>query len=96
MENEIEDELITNAINNITEKLSVLLLNEFLKLPTKHQINLILMKSSQLLLANILCQIAVNRDELAEIIDNQATEIKELTLNCAFTGFFEKFEMIKH
>lgn len=96
MENEIEDELITNAINNITEKLSVILLQEFLKLPKQHQINLVLMKSAQLLLANILCQIAANKDELEKIIDSQGIEIKELTLNCSFTGFSDKFEIITH
>ena len=96
MQNEIEDELITNTINNITEKLSTILLREFLKLPTKSQINLVLIKSAQLLLANILCQIAANKNELEQITNDQGVEIKELTLNCSVTGFSDKFEIIKH
>lgn len=96
MKNEIDDELITNAINHITEKLSIFLLDEFLKLPSKLQINLVLMKSAQLLLANILCQIAINNDELEKITENQGMEIKDLTFNCSFTGFSDKFEIIKH
>ncbi len=96
MSYEIDDELITNAINNLTEKLSVVFLDEFLKLPTQLQINLVLMKSAQLLLANIICQIATDGDELKKITDNQGAEIKELTFNCSFTGFADKFEIIKH
>lgn len=52
-----QDELITNAINTITENLSKSLLEDFLKLPTELQMNIILIKSAQLLLANILCHV---------------------------------------
>jgi hypothetical protein len=96
MTNENQDELITNAINNITEKLSMILLEEFLKLPKELQINIVLLKSTQLLLANILCQIAADKKELEKIADDQGIEMKELTFNCAFTGFSDKFDAKKH
>jgi hypothetical protein len=95
-ENENQDEAITNAINNITEKLSHALLQEFLKLPEALQVNIILIKSAQLLLANVLCHVAMTKDELDNIADAQGAEMKELTLNCAFSGFMEKFDMSKH
>lgn len=91
-----QDELISDAINTITENLSKMLLQEFLKLPTELQLNVILIKSAQLLLANILCHIATNKDELEKISDVQGLEVKELTLNCAFTGFSGKFDLNKH
>jgi hypothetical protein len=93
---ENQDELITNAINNITEKLSSELIKEFLKLPTELQINMILIKTAQLLLANILCHVATTLEELKSIADGQGIEIKELTLNCAFSGFSNKFNINKH
>lgn len=96
MTNENKDELITNAINNITEKLSSLLLQEFLKLPKELQINIILLKSTQLLLANILCHVATTKEELESITDDQGVEMKELTFNCALTGFSDKFDINKH
>src|SRR5438309_2261067 len=96
MTNEIQDDLVTNAINTITEELSVLLLQEFLKLPQDMQINLILIKSAQLLLANILCHVATNKDELEKIASEQGEEIKELTLTCALTGFSDKFDINTH
>jgi hypothetical protein len=91
-----QDELITNAINAITENLSKMLLQEFLKLPKELQMNIILIKSAQLLLANILCHVATNKEELEKISDEQGLEIKELTFNCAFTGFSNKFNLNKH
>ena len=96
MSDENQDELMTNAINTITEKLSKVLLQDFLKLPTELQMNIVLIKSAQLLLANILCHVATNKEELEKISDDQGIEIKELTFNCAFTGFSEKFELNKH
>jgi hypothetical protein len=96
MTDEIQDELITNAINTITEKLSKTLLQAFLKLPTELQMNIILIKSAQLLLANILCHVATNKEELEKIPDDQGTELKELIFNCAFTGFSGKFDLNKH
>lgn len=96
MNNKNEDELITNAINNITEKLSNILLQEFLKLPKDLQMNIVLLKSSQLLLANILCHAATNKEELESLANDQGIEIKELTFNCAFSGFSDKFDANKH
>jgi hypothetical protein len=96
MKNENQDELITSAINNITEKLSGLLLKEFLKLPKELQINIVLLKSAQLLLANILCHVVATKEELETITDGQGIEMKELTFNCAFTGFSDKFDIKKH
>lgn len=93
---EIQDESITDAINTITDKLSKVLLEEFLKLPTELQINIILIKSSQLLLANILCHVTANKEELEKISNDQGAEIKELTFHCAFTGFSDKFDLNKH
>ncbi|RDI48790.1 hypothetical protein [Aquicella lusitana] len=91
-----QDESIADAINTITEKLGSLLLQEFLKLPQDLQINLVLIKSAQLLLANILCQVAANNEELEKIADDQGAEMKELTYTCAVTGFSNKFDINKH
>lgn len=91
-----QDELITKAINDITENVSKLLLQDFLKLPSELQMNIILIKSAQLLLANILCQVANNREELEKLCDDQGSEIKELTFNCAFMAFSDKFDLNKH
>lgn len=93
---DVSDELITQSVNSITEKLSNVLLQEFLKLPNELQLNVILIKSTQLLLANIYCHVAMSMEELEKIIDSQAHEIKELTLNCAFSGFSQKFTLDKH
>lgn len=46
MTDEIQEELITNAINTITEKLGKILLQEFLNLPAELQMNIVLIKSS--------------------------------------------------
>jgi hypothetical protein len=54
------------------------------------------MKSAQLLLANILCHIAVNKNELENLANDQGVELKELTMNCAISGFGDKFEENKH
>jgi len=96
MIDENHDEVIANAINVITEKTSKSLLQNFLKLKTELQLNIVLIKSAQLLLANILCQVATNREELEKISADQGAEIKELTFNCAFTGFSNKFDLSKH
>jgi hypothetical protein len=96
MTDENQDELITHAINTITEKTSKTLLQNFLKLPKELQMNIVLIKSAQLLLANILCQVATTKDELDKVSDEQALEIKELIFNCAFTGFANKFNLNKH
>jgi hypothetical protein len=96
MKNKNQDELITNAINDLTEKLSKVLLKEFMKLSPELQLNIVLIKSAQLLLANILCQVTHTKEELEKISDLQGREIKELTLDCAFTGFSHKFNAHKH
>lgn len=90
------DELITDAINTITEKLSKVLLDDFLQLPKELQLNIILIKSAQLLLANILCHVADNKEELEKISDDQGLELKDLTFNCAFMAFTHKFDLNKH
>lgn len=91
-----QDEFITQAINSLTEKLSKVLLQEFLKLATELQLNIVLIKSSQLLLSNILCQVASNIEELKIIVADQGAEIHELTANCAMTGFSDKFNLNRH
>ncbi|EKD54297.1 MAG: hypothetical protein ACD_60C00099G0005 [uncultured bacterium] len=91
-----QNELLIHAINTLTEKMSKVLLKEFLKLPKEVQINLALIKSAQLLLANILCQVSETQEELMQLIENQNEEIKELTMNCAFTAFANKFQVKKH
>lgn len=96
MENDNENELITNAINDITEKVSQVFLQEFLKLPKELQLNVVFIKSAQLLLANVLCHVVANKDELDKILEYQGEEIKELTIDCSFTGFSDKFKVNKH
>lgn len=96
MKNVSSDESLVNAINNITEKLSHVLLQEFLQLPKELQINIMLIKSAQLLLANILCHVVTAKEELASLADVQGDEIKELTFDCAMTGFATKFNIKKH
>ncbi len=96
MSHEPHDELITNAINRLTEKMGKVLLKDFLKLPKELQMNIVLIKAAQLLLANILCQVATDPDELEKISEEQAIEIKELVFNCAYTGFASKFKFNKH
>lgn len=96
MPTENQDELITDAINDLTEKLSQVLLKEFMQLPEELQLNVILIKTTQLLLANILCHVVVNKEELEKIIEEQGLDIKEMTLNCAYSGFANKFNGDKH
>ncbi len=96
MADEISDEAITQAINQLTEKLSHVLLQDFLELSDELQLNIVLIKSGQLLLANILCHVAANRDELEKIADEQGGDLKELAMTCAYTGFADKFGGHKH
>lgn len=91
-----QEKLIANAINSLTEEVSNALLKKFLKLPEELQINIVLIKSAQLLLANVLCQIASDKEELEKIVELQGIEMKELIFNCAFSGFSDKFEVNKH
>jgi hypothetical protein len=96
MNNEPTDESITEAINILTEKLSKVLLEEFLALPAELHINVVLIKIAQLLLANILCQVAENSEELNKISALQGPELKELASHCAIAGFSDKFDLNKH
>jgi hypothetical protein len=93
---DIENEKLVNAINHLTEKLSVVLLDEFLQLPDDQQKNIDLIKATQLLLANVLCQVAVDKPELDTITDLQADELKELISDCIATGFADKFSQSRH
>lgn len=94
--NEDQDVLIANAINGLTEKLSITLLQDFLLLPSELQLNIVLIKSAQLLLANVLCHVAETKPELDEIAKEQGMELKELTANCAMVGFADKFNLNQH
>ena len=92
----MREEEITDAINNITSSLSKLLLNEFLKLPKELQIGLVLTRTTQLLMANILCQVADSNNELDQLMNEHISELKDLTLKCAAVGYAKKFNISKH
>lgn len=92
----LNNEIMINAINSITAKLSDELLQEFLNLPNEAQKNLVLLKIVQLLLANVLCQIAIDIEELELLAANQSSELNELILNCAATGYAKKFGLVNH
>lgn len=96
MTNELPDETVTEAINVLTEKLSKALLEAFLSLPEELHVNVVLIKTAQLLLANVLCQVAQTPEELNKISDLQGEELKELALHCALSGFADKFYSNKH
>lgn len=96
MTENINDESLIAAINDITETVSQHMLAEFLKLPKETRTNLVLIKSAQLLLANILCQVAEQNEELEGLIEIQGEEIKELTFTCAYTAFARKFNLNMH
>lgn len=96
MHDDHQHELLTDAVNKITQSVSEVLLKEFLKLPENQQISFVLIKSAQLLLANVLCQVAMDKDELETVANAQGVELKELTLDCATSGFGEKFTTNKH
>lgn len=94
-EEQSQDDL-SEAINNLTDKISSTLLKEYTDLPQDMQIGLVLIQSSQLLLANILCHVALNTQELEDLMNEQSAEIRELTLHCAQAGFSDKFHFEKH
>lgn len=96
MSHEPADETIAEIINILTEKLSKVLLEEFLALPDEFHVNVVLIKTAQLLLANVLCQVSENIEELNKITDLQGPELKELALHCALSGFSNKFDLNKH
>ncbi len=95
-DNKDQNELFAEAINTITAKLCDELLKEFSKLSPELQKGLVLIKSSQLMLANVLCHIALNKKELEDLISTQGQEIKDLTWDCMVTGFAKKFEVMEH
>lgn len=95
-ENEQNYELFAEAINNIAEKISEVLLQKYLELPEELQKSIVLIKSVQLVLANILCQIAISKEELDDIANQQGEDIKELIYDCAMTAFAKKFNMSNH
>lgn len=95
-ENEQNYELFAEAINNIAEKMSAGLLQEYMQLPEELQKSIVLIKAVQLVLANILCQIAITKEELDEIANQQGADIKELIYDCAMTAFAKKFSMSNH
>ena len=92
----IKKTIIYSCNHELTQKTSETLLKEFLKLPKDAQTNLVLIKSSQLLLSNILCQVVSDIEELEMMINEQDNDIRELTLNCATTAFADKFNIKKH
>ncbi len=96
MSNNDENEKLIQAINHLTEKVSEKLLDEFLDLSEDTQKNIVLIKAAQLLLANVLCQVAVDKEELDTIVNLQADEIKEIVDDCVSTGFADKFLPHKH
>ena len=91
-----ENEIYLESINNLTEIVSNRLLDEFLNLPEDLQKNIVLIKVAELLLANILCHVAKDNDELAEITQQELVELKELITDCAISGFAAKFTNNKH
>lgn len=90
------DNKIVNAINLLTQKVSTVLVSEFLKLPEDYKVNFVMIKSLQLLLAHVLCHAASDLSELEKLMDLQGREIKELTTTCSYTGFAEKFSILRH
>lgn len=96
MTDDKEQDDLSDAINDLTDKVSNVLLKEYMDLPQDMQIGLVLIQTSQLLLANVLCHVALNAEELEGLISEQSSEIRELTLHCARAGFSDKFHFEKH
>jgi predicted PP-loop superfamily ATPase len=57
-----------------------------------------MIKTVQLLLANVLCHVAANKQEFDDIVTVQGAEITELSYACANTAqeFAKKFGLNKH
>lgn len=91
-----KEERATDAINSLTSTVSDALLESFNQLPQDMQLNVVMVKTVQLLLANVLCHVAVNRQEFDEIVALQGEEITELAYTCANTAFAGKFGLEKH
>ncbi len=96
MTTENQEESIAQAINGLTQKVSAVLLEEFLNLDESLQFNVVLIKAAQLMLANILCQVAANTEELDQLAAMQDDELKGLIHYCIHTAFSNKFECHQH
>lgn len=96
MSKETTEEMVSDAINMITERASRVVIDEFVKLPSDLQMNVVLVKSAQLLLANVLCQVASNMEELDALLETQSDDMKELTMSCAVSAFTDKFSINTH
>ncbi len=86
-----ESDELADAINDMAEKVSKTLLKEYMALPKELQIGLVLIRTTQLILSNILCHVAMDIEELTKLADEQGEEIKDLTQTCATSGFSDKF-----
>lgn len=91
-----EHEIYAEVINAITERLSALLIKRYEKLPEELQKGLVLVRSVQLLLANIICQVALNKNELDMLANAQNDDMKELIETCAVIKYAHKFGIVKH
>jgi hypothetical protein len=85
-----------DMVNHLTAKISEVLQVEFNKLPADMQLNIVMIKTVQLLMANVLCHVAADKEELDQLLSIQGEEIAELTRMCANMAFTEKFGLNKH
>lgn len=91
-----QEERATDAINSLTSDVSNALLEGFNQLPQDLQLNVVMIKTVQLLLANVLCHVAQNKQEFDDIVTVQGSEISELAYTCANVAFAAKFGIEKH
>lgn len=91
-----QEERATDAINELTSSVSNALLEGFNQLPQDLQLNVVMIKTVQLLLANVLCHVAKNKQEFDDIVTVQGAEITELAYTCANVAFAAKFDIDKH
>lgn len=96
MTDKTQEERATDAINGLTSIVSNALLEGFNELPNDLQLNVVMIKTVQLLMANVLCHVAANKQEFDDIVTVQGSEIAELSYACAQTAFAEKFGLNKH
>jgi hypothetical protein len=96
MSEKSQEERATDAINSLTSSLSDALLEGFNQLPKDLQLNVVMIKTVQLLLANVLCHVAHNKAEFDDIVTVQGAEITDLSYACANTAFAGKFGLNKH
>lgn len=91
-----QEERATDAINELTSSISDALLEGFNQLPQDLQLNVVMIKTVQLLLANVLCHVAQSKAEFDDIVTVQGAEITDLAYACANTAFAGKFGINKH